>query len=202
MQYPVVCFSSSNLHLERSNEGQHDVSGTRPVYHFPFYYPAMIEHGMALPSVQNFQGNINNAQAHTPPTLLPQYNVYPQSHGVSMMPSFQYNPAGMSMQSSHLATQNVWSSGSSTPIPEETCSRSDRRAAALAKFRQKRKERCFDKKVRYVNRKKLAETRPRVRGQFVRQASNADIISTGDDISEDEDDDPSSREVEMVSSPE
>jgi len=39
-------------------------------------------------------------------------------------------------------------------------------------------------------------------GQFVRQASNTDIISTGDGISEDEDDDPSSRNVEMVSSPE
>uniref|UniRef100_A0A0A9CLC2 CCT domain-containing protein n=1 Tax=Arundo donax TaxID=35708 RepID=A0A0A9CLC2_ARUDO len=119
-----------------------------------------------------------------------------------MMSSFQFNPAGMSMQSSHLPTQNVWSSVSSTSMPEETCNRSERRAAALAKFRQKRKERCFDKKVRYVNRKKLAETRPRVRGQFVRQTSNADIISTGDDISEDEDDDPSSREVELISSPE
>jgi pseudo-response regulator 1 len=117
------------------------------------------------------------------------------------MPSFQYNPAGMSVHSSHLSTQNVWPPVSSTPIPEETHSHSDRRAAALAKFRQKRKDRCFDKKVRYVNRKKLAETRPRVRGQFVRQASNADIISTGDDISDYEDDDPSSREVVMVSSP-
>ncbi|KAI4980565.1 hypothetical protein ZWY2020_021050 [Hordeum vulgare] len=101
--------------------------------------------------------------------------------------------------------QNVWSSVSSTPIPEERHGHSGRRAAALAKFRQKRKDRCFDKKVRYVNRKKLAETRPRVRGQFVRQASNTsytDIISTGDDISEYEDDDPSSRDVELVSSPE
>ncbi|CAL0329111.1 unnamed protein product [Lupinus luteus] len=42
------------------------------------------------------------------------------------------------------------------------------REAALAKFRQKRKERCFDKKVRYHSRKKLAEQRPRIRGQFVR----------------------------------
>jgi pseudo-response regulator 1 len=117
------------------------------------------------------------------------------------MPSFQYNPAGMSVHSRHLSTQNVWPPVSSTPIPEETHSHSDRRAAALAKFRQKRKDRCFDKKVRYVNRKKLAETKPRVRGQFVRQASNADIISTGDDISDYEDDDPSSREVVMVSSP-
>lgn len=43
-----------------------------------------------------------------------------------------------------------------------------RREAALKKFRQKRKERCFEKKVRYHSRKKLAEQRPRVRGQFVR----------------------------------
>ncbi|GMI92073.1 hypothetical protein HRI_002876600 [Hibiscus trionum] len=43
------------------------------------------------------------------------------------------------------------------------------RAAALTKFRQKRKERCFEKKVRYHSRKKLAEQRPRVKGQFVRR---------------------------------
>jgi len=202
VQYPMVCFSSSNLHMERSNDGQNGTSGTPPMYHYPFYYPGMVEHSIALSSVQNFQANINNAQGHTPPTMIPQYNAYPQCHGVPMMSSFQFNPGGMSMHSNHLPTQNMWSSGSSTPMPEETCSRSERRAAALAKFRQKRKERCFDKKVRYVNRKKLAETRPRVRGQFVRVASNTEIISTGDGISEDEDDDPSSREVEMVSSPE
>ncbi|KAL4333973.1 hypothetical protein GQ457_07G034070 [Hibiscus cannabinus] len=43
------------------------------------------------------------------------------------------------------------------------------RVAALTKFRQKRKERCFEKKVRYHSRKKLAEERPRVKGQFVRR---------------------------------
>jgi pseudo-response regulator 7 len=52
------------------------------------------------------------------------------------------------------------------------CTPEDRfawREAALNKFRQKRKEQCFAKKVRYQSRKKLAEQRPRVRGQFVRQ---------------------------------
>lgn len=48
------------------------------------------------------------------------------------------------------------------------------REAALNKFRQKRKERCFGKKVRYHSRKRLAEQRPRVRGQFVRQAWHED----------------------------
>eukprot|EP00250_Pteridium_aquilinum_P017081 c23442_g2_i1 orf=145-2274(-) len=44
------------------------------------------------------------------------------------------------------------------------------REAVLYKFREKRKMRCFDKKVRYQSRKKLAEQRPRVKGQFVRRA--------------------------------
>ncbi|KAJ8760789.1 hypothetical protein K2173_021827 [Erythroxylum novogranatense] len=51
--------------------------------------------------------------------------------------------------------------------------RSIQREAALTKFRLKRKERCYEKKVRYESRKKLAEQRPRVKGQFVRQAQNS-----------------------------
>ncbi|KAJ6840424.1 two-component response regulator-like PRR95 [Iris pallida] len=46
--------------------------------------------------------------------------------------------------------------------------RSSQREAALNKFRMKRKDRCFEKKVRYQSRKKLAEQRPRVKGQFAR----------------------------------
>ncbi|KAK4384780.1 Two-component response regulator-like APRR5 [Sesamum angolense] len=49
---------------------------------------------------------------------------------------------------------------------------STQREAALTKFRMKRKDRCFEKKVRYESRKKLAEQRPRVKGQFVRQVPN------------------------------
>ncbi|XP_014751913.1 two-component response regulator-like PRR37 isoform X3 [Brachypodium distachyon] len=47
------------------------------------------------------------------------------------------------------------------------------RVAAVTKFREKRKERNFGKKVRYQSRKRLAEQRPRVRGQFVRQPAVA-----------------------------
>ncbi|XVE73624.1 hypothetical protein DITRI_Ditri11bG0133600 [Diplodiscus trichospermus] len=50
--------------------------------------------------------------------------------------------------------------------------RSSQREAALRKFRLKRKDRCFEKKVRYQSRKRLAEQRPRVKGQFVRQVQN------------------------------
>ncbi|GER54327.1 unnamed protein product [Striga asiatica] len=59
--------------------------------------------------------------------------------------------------------------------------RFSQREAALLKFRQKRKERCFKKKVRYQTRKKLAEQRPRVRGQFVKQPGTDSSNRSGDE---------------------
>ncbi|KAL4385203.1 hypothetical protein GQ457_15G011750 [Hibiscus cannabinus] len=55
------------------------------------------------------------------------------------------------------------------PSPTGNSHHSIQREAALTKFRLKRKDRCYGKKVRYESRKKLAEQRPRVKGQFVRQ---------------------------------
>ena len=47
-----------------------------------------------------------------------------------------------------------------------TCAK--RRAEAIARYLKKRKDRNFEKKVRYASRKRLAEARPLIRGQFVR----------------------------------
>nr|GMC96461.1 two-component response regulator-like APRR5 [Ipomoea batatas]GME09636.1 two-component response regulator-like APRR5 [Ipomoea batatas] len=55
------------------------------------------------------------------------------------------------------------------PLGQDGSYQQSQREAALTKFRLKRKDRCFEKKVRYESRKKLAEQRPRVKGQFVRQ---------------------------------
>ncbi|KAH7840693.1 hypothetical protein Vadar_020386 [Vaccinium darrowii] len=62
--------------------------------------------------------------------------------------------------------------GEDLPTTDLPCHRSIQREAALNKFCLKQKDRCFDKKVRYESRKKLAEQRPRVKGQFVRHAQN------------------------------
>ncbi|XP_040938181.1 two-component response regulator-like APRR7 [Gossypium hirsutum] len=67
-------------------------------------------------------------------------------------------------------------SGSGSNVDQ---SKSARREAALTKFRQKRKDRCFRKEVRYQSRKRLAQQRPRIRGQFVRQT-----VNTNDPLSE------------------
>ncbi|GFP83734.1 two-component response regulator-like aprr7 [Phtheirospermum japonicum] len=79
---------------------------------------------------------------------------------------------------------DVWKSGSGDASGSGSGNKVDeikfaQREAALIKFRQKRKERCFKKKVRYQNRKKLAEQRPRVRGQFVKQTGNDSTNKSG-----------------------
>ncbi|CAN1812752.1 Two-component response regulator-like PRR95 [Linum perenne] len=45
----------------------------------------------------------------------------------------------------------------------KTSRRSEQREAAVAKFRLKRKERCYEKKVRYESRKMVVDQRPRVK---------------------------------------
>jgi CheY-like chemotaxis protein len=55
----------------------------------------------------------------------------------------------------------------------------ERRAAALDKFRQKKKTLCFSKKIRYASRKQLAEARPRIKGQFVKTDSGSKDSGSG-----------------------
>ncbi|KAJ4972379.1 hypothetical protein NE237_005478 [Protea cynaroides] len=81
------------------------------------------------------------------------------------------NIVGMKMESDNgIAGKNEADGCSGSGRSGVDQNRFAQRVAVLTKFRQKRKERCFEKKVRYQSRKKLAEQRPRVRGQFVRQA--------------------------------
>ncbi|XP_019417596.1 PREDICTED: two-component response regulator-like APRR5 isoform X2 [Lupinus angustifolius] len=78
---------------------------------------------------------------------------------------------GISSKFDQVATVRSASEGKNEDLTNNGSShRPTLREAALNKFRLKRKERCYEKKVRYESRKKLAEQRPRVKGQFVRQA--------------------------------
>lgn len=85
------------------------------------------------------------------------------------------NAGGMNVESDNGVagkSGSVDASGSGSGSGNRIDTKFAQREAALTKFRQKRKERCFRKKVRYQSRKRLAEQRPRVRGQFVRQTAN------------------------------
>ncbi|KAK9808431.1 hypothetical protein WJX73_004780 [Symbiochloris irregularis] len=61
--------------------------------------------------------------------------------------------------------------GADTVAKDGKPNQQERRALALNKYKQKRKNLCFTKKIRYESRKQLAKARPRVKGQFVRRSS-------------------------------
>ena len=206
MKFPVICLSSSNIQPQSRTEGQNDAYGMQTVFPVPIYLPGMTDQNMIPLPVQIFQGSLNEVKVQNTPAMLPQYNVMPQFPHVPVMPSFSYHPVGINLQPGHAPATHLAPSMTNPSTHEVKSGQTERRVAALIKFRQKRKDRCFDKKIRYINRKKLAERRPRVRGQFVRQVNELSVhlndSSAVDCDSEEADEEPISRELELDSSPE
>ncbi|KAI3886904.1 hypothetical protein MKX03_019115 [Papaver bracteatum] len=188
---------------QQSNSFQLEVSAVPTFPPFPYYFPGMMNHAMMRPpsSTQHYQGTYPHDLARRPPSsMFPHYSPFSQCHPPypSMMSSFPaYYPIQLNMQLGQMPAIHVWPPPmSNSPSAEVKQSPVDKREAALIKFRQKKKDRCFDKKIRYVNRKTLAERRARVRGQFMRQVNGVDVNLNGhpatpiddsyDDVEDDE----------------
>ncbi|CAI9112057.1 OLC1v1012431C3 [Oldenlandia corymbosa var. corymbosa] len=196
----------SQVLMHQRNEQHHDVSGFHQHTAYPYYIPGVMNQ-VIVPAPPMYQKNLPDLHNHA--AVLPQYNHHiPQCppHVPGMSP-FPYYPFGMCAQPGQMSSSHPWPSYGNTASAEGNVSKIDRREAALMKFRQKRKERCFDKKIRYVNRKKLAERRPRVRGQFVRKINgisvdlNGQPASADDEDDEDEDEDEEDQVTNLDSSP-
>ncbi|KAK7411433.1 hypothetical protein VNO78_02866 [Psophocarpus tetragonolobus] len=176
-----------------------EVSGMASQHAYPYYISGVVNHVMMPSSAQMYhQKNIQELQNHPSTAMIAQYSHLPQGgpHGTGMT-SFPYYPMSICLQPGQVPAAHSWPSFGSSSSSEAKLSKVDRREAALMKFRQKRKERCFDKKIRYVNRKRLAERRPRVRGQFVRKLNNADVDLNGQPASMDYDEDDEEDEDEQ-----
>ncbi|RID72357.1 hypothetical protein BRARA_C04252 [Brassica rapa] len=131
--------------------------------------------------------------------MMPQYGHHQHPHcppnhlnGMTGFPYYHHHhQMNTSLQNGHVPLQNgqmppmvhhhhSWPQVGNHPSPNEVrVTKLDRREEALLKFRRKRNQRCFDKKIRYVNRKKLAERRPRVKGQFVRKMNGVNVDLNG-----------------------
>ncbi|KAI3954869.1 hypothetical protein MKW92_053643 [Papaver armeniacum] len=173
---------SATVLSQQSNRSQLEVSAVPTFPPFPYYFPGMMNQAMIPPpsSTQLYQGTYPHDLArHPPSSMFPHYSPLSQCHPPypSMMSSFlAYYPIQLNMQQGQMPAIHVWPPPmSNSPSAEVKQSPVDKREAALIKFRQKKKDRCFDKKIRYVNRKTLAERRARVRGQFVRQVNGVDV---------------------------
>ncbi|KAL0327477.1 UNVERIFIED_CONTAM: Two-component response regulator-like APRR1 [Sesamum angustifolium] len=176
----------SHAHLRLRNDSPNDVAGCYPHAAYPYYMPGVMNQ-VTMQSASMYQKNLPDMLNHVNSAVMPQYSHIPQCPPhVPGMASYPYYPFGICLQPGQMAAPHPWASyGNSSN--EGKLSKVDRREAALMKFRQKRKERCFDKKIRYVNRKKLAERRPRLRGQFVRKVNGVNVDLNGQPASADDD---------------
>ena len=178
---------------------EHEVSGMASQHTYPYYISGVVNHVMMPSSAQMYhQKNMQDLQNHPSAAMIAQYSHLPQGgpHGPGMT-SFPYYPMSICLQPGQVPQPHSWPSFGSSSSSEAKLSKVDRREAALMKFRQKRKERCFDKKIRYVNRKRLAERRPRVRGQFVRKLNSSNVDLNGQPASIDYDEDDEEDEDEQ-----
>lgn len=81
------------------------------------------------------------------------------------------------------------------------------RRERLQKFKEKRRNRIWEKKIKYDCRKKLADSRPRIKGRFVRREdleAYRESLEIGDDTSSDGKSSPSHKfeEVKLQANPE
>ncbi|XP_059441554.1 two-component response regulator-like APRR1 [Corylus avellana] len=181
------------------NQHQLDVSGLPAQAAFPYCISGVVNQVMMPSAAQLYQKNLQELQNHASKAMMSQYHHLPQCPPhVNGMASFPYYPVNICLQPGQMSTSHAWPSVGSSSSPEVNLNKMDRREAALMKFRQKRKERCFDKKIRYVNRKRLAERRPRVRGQFVRKINGVNVDLNGQPTSADSDEDDEEDEEKLA----
>ncbi|MCI32467.1 two-component response regulator-like APRR1-like, partial [Trifolium medium] len=110
--------------------------------------PGVVNHVMMPSSAQMYQKNVQDLQNHAATSMIAHYNHVPQvgPRGTGMM-SYPYYPSNMCLQPGQIPSGHSWPSFGGSSSSESKLSKVDRREAALIKFRQKRKERCFDKKI-------------------------------------------------------
>ncbi|PKA66208.1 Two-component response regulator-like PRR1 [Apostasia shenzhenica] len=201
MDFPMAHLSSPSTHSIFRAERQTEVPSMRPIFTVPYYI-----NGQSSP-MQGLHGSFYDMHMYNPPSLLPQYNVLFQSHHAPMMQQLAYHPSGINLQSGHTPPMHIVPLLHNSHVKEVKSGPTERRAAVLMKFKRKKKDRCYNKKIRYVNRKRLADKRPRVRGQFVRQINGVDAhnncsATENNGSEEEEDEETLSRELEIASSPE
>ncbi|KAE8667919.1 Two-component response regulator-like APRR1 [Hibiscus syriacus] len=116
-----------------------------------------------LPDLRNCASSLPQLRYHH----LQQCHSHPHASG--MAASFPYFQVDTFVLSDQVPTSHSCTTFGTSSSGEKRSLKVDRREAALTKFRQKRKVFCFDKRIRYANRKTLAETRTRAKGQFARK---------------------------------
>ncbi|PIN27009.1 hypothetical protein CDL12_00227 [Handroanthus impetiginosus] len=131
-------FTQEHMHIINDSP---NVNGCYTHTTYPYYMPGVMN------QVPMYHNNLPDMHIHANSALLPQHNHIPQCPHIPGMASYPYYPFGICLQPGQMPAPHPWPSFGNSSSNEGKSSKVDRREAALIKFRQKRKERCFDKKI-------------------------------------------------------
>lgn len=95
----------------------------------------------------------------------------PDGSCISDMSSY---PLGVQMNSNNSNSSSIDLSGSTNGNGQASQLIGLDREARVMRYREKRKNRKFEKTIRYASRKAYAETRPRIKGRFAKRTENLD----------------------------
>eukprot|EP00249_Psilotum_nudum_P003920 c17426_g1_i1 orf=1240-2253(+) len=180
------------LHTREGRRRQQDIAAVSSLP-APFVTGGMMhqtgDSPASMPQSTQFYYGLPQNDAIASTSSQPVLNTLPFGHTFPLNTSFSYFPLGLHAASPQFVPCTGWPAMPAASIVEQKLGQAERRELAVNKFRLKRKDRCFEKKIRYVSRKKLADQRPRIKGQFVRtnyeQMTEKDVMNEYNDDEED-----------------
>ncbi|KAL5204458.1 hypothetical protein ABZP36_009329 [Zizania latifolia] len=181
MYYPQTAFMQCDSAAINKKANQH--ASCQSNYHENLDKPSQIDEHKQLEENHQLHHSRQNFQESGEPVDLARAHMERINQGASCSQDIRKGSGCTRCGGIDATANTVISVESGNENGVQNCSNNgldgdlSRREAALLKFRMKRKDRCFEKKVRYHSRKKLAEQRPRVKGQFVSQKIKSAITT-------------------------
>lgn len=153
-----------------TNGGAEDVANNEVYSHGSDFASLPTINGNADQLTLSFEGEVYVFDAVSPDKV----------HAVLLLLGGYEIPPGIASSGNNSFSQRGMNDYSGRSVPPQ-------RAASLSRFREKRKERCFDKKIRYGVRKEVASRMQRNKGQFASSRVNSDGGSAPADFNGTED---------------
>ncbi|TMW92684.1 hypothetical protein EJD97_012689 [Solanum chilense] len=167
--YPACVDTQSQPHYNSSNDSVVPVQANTPIKSLPFHH-------------QEKHFEIDFTQSHIKSYNTPSLSVSSSSLDVGIVPD---GSSISEISYPYIRTMN--NSNSSIDLSNSANHQGEKllgldREARVLRYREKKKNRKFEKTIRYASRKAYAETRPRIKGRFAKRTDGTAGAGEFDDV--------------------
>ncbi|KAH9608510.1 hypothetical protein KSS87_020163 [Heliosperma pusillum] len=141
-------------------------------------------HHSSMYSLSSYNHNFDNNRTQNGYDAHLKHHNYPLSSFAAPQPSLSHSMSSSSMEYGVVPDANAMTDVGTTGIMEKQQMKMmgmDREARVL-RYREKRKNRKFEKTIRYASRKAYAETRPRIKGRFAKHTDISEPTASVDGL--------------------